>query len=107
MSAVMQRPTFSACVLAAATLAAGAGESRQPAPAEGRAIVVVDNARFRAFRTTARALAGVAHEPGVAIPLEDGPNRKKGDVEFESRGSSHSARNVGGPIDVVLVVLEP
>jgi quercetin dioxygenase-like cupin family protein len=33
-------------------------------------------------------------------------NWKPGDVEFEARGSSHSARNVGGPVDVVLVALK-
>ena len=32
---------------------------------------------------------------------------KRGDVEFESLGSSHAARNVGGPVDVVLVALKP
>lgn len=32
---------------------------------------------------------------------------KPGDVEFESLGSSHSARNAGGAVDVVLVVLKP
>src|SRR5262249_27145821 len=32
---------------------------------------------------------------------------KPGDVEFEARGSSHSARNLGGPVDVVLVALKP
>ena len=32
---------------------------------------------------------------------------KRGDVEFESFGSSHSARNVGGAVDVVLVSLKP
>jgi quercetin dioxygenase-like cupin family protein len=32
---------------------------------------------------------------------------KHGDVEFESAGSSHSARNVGGAVDVVLVALKP
>jgi hypothetical protein len=32
---------------------------------------------------------------------------KHGDVEFESRGSSHSARNAGGAVDVVLVALKP
>jgi quercetin dioxygenase-like cupin family protein len=32
---------------------------------------------------------------------------KPGDVEFEGRGSSHSARNVGKPVEVVLVALEP
>jgi quercetin dioxygenase-like cupin family protein len=32
---------------------------------------------------------------------------KRGDVEFEALGSSHSARNVGRPVDVILVVLKP
>jgi quercetin dioxygenase-like cupin family protein len=32
---------------------------------------------------------------------------KPGDVEFEARGSSHSARNVSEAVDVVLVVLKP
>src|SRR5262249_23482499 len=30
---------------------------------------------------------------------------KRGDVEFEAFGSSHSARNIGGAVDVVLVAL--
>jgi quercetin dioxygenase-like cupin family protein len=32
---------------------------------------------------------------------------RRGDVEFESKGSSHSARNLGAPVDVVLVTLKP
>jgi len=32
---------------------------------------------------------------------------KRGDVEFEGIGTSHSARNVGGAVDVVLVALKP
>ena len=32
---------------------------------------------------------------------------KRGDVEFEGRRSSHSARNVGQAVDVVLVALKP
>jgi quercetin dioxygenase-like cupin family protein len=32
---------------------------------------------------------------------------KPGDVEFEGLGTSHSARNVGGVVDVVLVALKP
>ena len=31
---------------------------------------------------------------------------KPGDVEFEARGSSHSARNLSHPVDVVLVALK-
>lgn len=183
----------------------------------GRATLVLQNARVRAYRTTAGALAGVAHGPGVVVRLEDdaadqsrramwvedvaapepdGAGRgaivivqplvraagrtsaspsgskpgdapftgmsfvplfenarvsvlrarmdvdaregfhthasdtvvvhlsggeiedtangktvvnrwKPGDVEFEARGSSHSARNVSHPVDVVLVALKP
>jgi len=32
---------------------------------------------------------------------------QRGDVEFEGLGTSHSARNVGGAVDVVLVALKP
>src|SRR5258706_13415403 len=32
---------------------------------------------------------------------------KRGDVEFEGLGTSHSARNVGGAVDVALVALKP
>jgi beta-alanine degradation protein BauB len=32
---------------------------------------------------------------------------KHGDVEFEARRSSHSARNLGAAVDVVLVALKP
>jgi quercetin dioxygenase-like cupin family protein len=32
---------------------------------------------------------------------------KHGDIELEARGSSHSARNVGKAVDVVLVALKP
>ena len=32
---------------------------------------------------------------------------QRGDVEFEGRGTSHSARNAGGAVDVVLVALKP
>ena len=32
---------------------------------------------------------------------------KRGDVEFEARGSSHSARNLGPAVDAVIVILKP
>ena len=32
---------------------------------------------------------------------------RRGDAEFEAFGSSHSARNLGGAVDVVLVALKP
>jgi quercetin dioxygenase-like cupin family protein len=54
----------------------------------------------------------VVHLSGGEI--EDTANGKtvvnrwtRGDVEFEGLGTSHSARNVGGAVDVVLVALKP
>jgi quercetin dioxygenase-like cupin family protein len=54
----------------------------------------------------------VVHLSGGEI--EDTSNGKtvvnrwtRGDVEFEGLGTSHSARNVGGAVDVVLVALKP
>jgi quercetin dioxygenase-like cupin family protein len=54
----------------------------------------------------------VVHLSGGAIEDTAGGttvvNRwKPGDVEFESAGSSHSARNVGSAVNVVLVALKP
>jgi quercetin dioxygenase-like cupin family protein len=75
----MRRLTLTgACGVALATLAASGVASGQPARADGRAVVVLDNARVRVFKTTGASLAAVVHGPGVAIPLEDGPTRKKG-----------------------------
>ena len=54
----------------------------------------------------------VVHLSGGAIEdTANGDTRvnrwKPGDVELESRGSSHAARNVGEAIDVVLVAFKP
>ena len=43
-----------------------------------RAVVALDNARVRAYRTTIGAVAGVAHGPGVVIWLRDGPGGQAG-----------------------------
>jgi quercetin dioxygenase-like cupin family protein len=48
---------------------------------------------------------------GVIEDTADGKTKvnhwKHGDVEFEARGSSHSARNLGPAVDAVLVTLKP
>jgi quercetin dioxygenase-like cupin family protein len=213
----MRELLTSAALTAGMLIALSAGTAGQPAAADARAAVVLDNARVRIFKTTGASRAGVDHRPGVVVPLEDGAtlnmgaafwtddaatadahggsegplvivepkdvtgaasppppaaskpgdapftgmsftpifdnakvsvlrarmevgaregfhthasdtvvvhlsggsiedtadgativNRwKHGDVEFESRGSSHSARNVGSAVDVVLVALKP
>jgi quercetin dioxygenase-like cupin family protein len=98
----MRRRTFlKTFLLASATLAASAGASGQPARADGKAVVVLDNARVRAFKTTGASLAGVAHTPGVAVPLEDGPTRKKGEAYWA--GDKESGGTDPGP----LVFVEP
>jgi hypothetical protein len=68
------------------------------------------NAR-EAFHTHASDTIVVHLSGGVIEDTANGNttvNRwKHGDVEFEARGSSHSARNVGPAVDVVLVALKP
>jgi len=100
----MRRLTFgAACV--AASLAATAGASGPSARAELRAAVVLDNARVRVFKTTGASLAGVAHGPGVVIPLEDGSAGKAGDAYW--------AADAAIPVDLTgtntgpLVIVEP
>jgi quercetin dioxygenase-like cupin family protein len=78
--------------------------------------VVVLRARMEvgaeeAFHTHARDVVVVHLSGGAIEDTADGKTKvnrwKPGDVEFEARGSSHSARNVGGVIDVVLVTPKP
>jgi quercetin dioxygenase-like cupin family protein len=90
-----------ACVGVSATLAASAGVSGQSARAGGPAAVVLDNARVRVFKTTGVSLAGVAHGPGVAIPLVDGPAGKKGDAYWAAGKETNGTHP--GP----LVFVEP
>lgn len=54
----------------------------------------------------------VVHISGGSIEdTADGKTKvnrwNRGDVEFEARGSSHSARNVGAAVDAVLITLKP
>ena len=48
---------------------------------------------------------------GTIEDVADGKTKvnrwKHGDVEFEGRGSSHSARNLGPAVEAVLVTLKP
>ena len=109
---------------AASTPAAPSGSAPGDAQFSGMSFVrVFDNPRVTVLRAhmDADAREGlhthgtdivVVHVSGGEIEdTADGKtvvNRwKPGDVEFEARGSSHSARNVGNPIDVVLVQLKP
>ena len=198
-----------ACLAASAVLMASAHGRPSPKAETGdRAAIILDNPYVRVFRTTGPALAGVDHQPGVVVPIDqpemtrwtsdaavpggtspgplvivepkpatkapplaqaekpgdapatgmsfktmfenatvavlrarmevgategfhthasdtivvyltggaiantvEGKTRtdrwKKGDAEFEARGSSHSAKNAGQAIDVVLVTLKP
>jgi quercetin dioxygenase-like cupin family protein len=98
----MRRMTFSAaCVMASAAIAGACGT---PARAVGRAaVVVLDNVRVRVSRTTSASLAGAAHGPGVAIPIEDGRARKKGEA-YWATGKDNESRAAD---DAPLVFVEP
>ncbi|HEY2906318.1 MAG TPA: hypothetical protein VGJ29_10505 [Vicinamibacterales bacterium] len=110
--------------LARATAAAPSGSKPGEAPFTGMSFVPqFENARVSVLRArmdvdareglhTHASDTVVVHLSGGEI--EDTANGKTvvnrwkpGDVEFEARGSSHSARNISHPIDVVLVALKP
>jgi quercetin dioxygenase-like cupin family protein len=98
----MRRLTFvTTCLVASATLTAGAGASGQPPRADARAVVVLDNARVRVLKTTGASLAGVAHGSGVVVPLEDGPTRKRGEAYWAAD------KGTGGTDPGPLVFVEP
>ena len=100
----MRRLTFiAAWAVSSALFAASAGKSGQPARAAGKAVVVLDNARVRVLKTTGALLAGVAHKPGVVIPLADGPTRKKGEAYWATNQDSASGATDPGP----LIFVEP
>jgi quercetin dioxygenase-like cupin family protein len=63
------------------------------------------------FHTHASDIVLVHLSGGTIEDTADGQTKvnrwKHGDVEFEARGSSHSARNLGPAVDAVLVTLKP
>jgi quercetin dioxygenase-like cupin family protein len=63
------------------------------------------------FHAHARDIIVVHLSGGAVEDTAEGVTKvnhwKPGDVEFEGRGTSHSARNAGAAIEVVLVTLKP
>lgn len=63
------------------------------------------------FHTHASDVVLVHLSGGTIEDTADGTTKvnhwRHGDVEFEARGSSHSARNLGAAVDAVLVTLKP
>jgi quercetin dioxygenase-like cupin family protein len=63
------------------------------------------------FHTHASDIVLVHLSGGAIENTADGQTKvnhwKHGDVEFEARGSSHSARNLGPAVEAVLVTLKP
>jgi quercetin dioxygenase-like cupin family protein len=63
------------------------------------------------FHTHASDIVVVHLSGGAIEDTADGKTKinrwNRGDVEFEARGSSHSARNVGQSLDAVLITLKP
>jgi quercetin dioxygenase-like cupin family protein len=101
-----------------------AGSKPGDAPSTGMSFTpVFDNDRVSVLRARMEVGAREGHHTHasdtIVVHLSGGEiedtaggktvvNRwKRGDAEFEAFGSSHSARNVAGAVDVVLVVLKP
>jgi quercetin dioxygenase-like cupin family protein len=88
----------------AATLALAASLHAQPRVA-GRALVVLENARVRAYRTTEDALAGVVHAPGVIVWLADGAAEKAGRAVWVEDAAT-ARRGADGRAIVIVEPLE-
>jgi quercetin dioxygenase-like cupin family protein len=98
MSPTSEDPMKTASMLAAAGVVAGA--LGQPA---GRATLVLDHASVRAYRTTANALAGVDHGPGVVIWLRDSAAGKAGRAVW----LDDAAVAAGGVSGEEVVIVQP
>jgi hypothetical protein len=90
------------------------GMSFKPLFANDRVAVIRGRMEIGAtegFHTHAADVVLVHLSGGVIEDTADGRTKvnhwKHGDVEFEARGSSHSARNLGQAVDAVLVTLKP
>src|SRR4051812_44869151 len=90
--------------IAVAVVAALAGSLSAQTP--GRAVQTLDNARVRAFRTTAGVLEGVPHGPGVVIWLADGPKGTAGHAAWVDDASVPPPDGAGSG-EIVIIQLRP
>ena len=105
-ASIMRRLLISTACVATTTILAAAGT--QSSIKGDRAVVVLDNARVRVFKTLGSSLAGVEHRAGVVIALEDGRTTKAGEafwaadagVQTERLGADASSLIIVEPKDV-------
>jgi quercetin dioxygenase-like cupin family protein len=90
------------------------GMSFVPLFENGRVNVIrgrMDAGAREGFHTHASDIVLVHLTGGTIEDVADGQTKvkrwKHGDVEFEGRGSSHSARNLGPAVEAILVTLKP
>jgi len=100
----MRMLVLAAVPLAALSMAARpeATQTKETA-APRRATMVLQNARVRAYRTTAGALAGVVHAPGVVVRLDDESAHKPG----STRWLDDAAAPAPDPGSAAIVIVEP
>ena len=89
----------SACLAASIIVAATAKQSSTRDPA----LVVLDNARARVFKTRGASLAGVDHRAGVVIALEDSAVGRAGDARWTRDAAVQTERNREDPGPLIIV----
>ena len=99
----MRRLLFSTACVAATTIVAATGT--QSSTVGDRALVVLDNARARVFKTHGASLAGVDHQAGVVIALEDSAVNKAGDALWMQDAAVQTKRR--GADSGPLIIIEP
>ena len=99
----MRKLLFSTAYVVAASMVAAAGT--QSSAVGDRALVVLDNARVRVFKTGGGSLAGVDHRAGVIIALENSASAPAGDARWAPDAAAPAER--GGTDSGPLIIVEP
>ena len=97
---MMRRLVLSAACVAVTTIVAAGSQSSTVAD---QALVVLDNASVRVFKTRGASLSGVDHRPGVVIVLEDSGDGRAGDARWASDGAVPTERRAANPGPLIIV----
>ena len=96
---IRRLPFSTACVVATTMVAATGTQSSTG----DRALVVLDNARARVFKTRGASLAGVDHRAGVVIELENSAAGRVGDARWARDAAAQTERHGAGPGPLIIV----
>ena len=97
---IMRTLLFGTACVAATTMVGATGTQSSTGD---RALVVLDNARARVFKTRGASLAGVDHRAGVVIELENSAAGRVGDARWARDAAAQAERHGADPGPLIIV----